>query len=105
MADIRLANVITRVSSELPELTLSNLAGRVTASQGEQRDLLRLINLKVEAGPGQVLDETNLDAEQDIDKQGSAVNGGQLHADSLTLDTLAALGQNLPIGQEARANT
>ena len=103
VADIRLANVITRVSSELPELTLSNLAGRVTASQGEQRDLLRLINLKVEAGPGQVLDETNLDAEQDIDKKG-AVNGGQLHADSLTLDTLAALGQNLPIGQEARAH-
>jgi uncharacterized protein (TIGR02099 family) len=101
VADVQLSNVITRVSSDLPELTLTSLKGRVSASQGEQRDLLRLINLKVEAGPGQVFDETNLDAEQEIDSKG-LVGGGQLHADSLTLDTLAALGQNLPIGQQAR---
>jgi uncharacterized protein (TIGR02099 family) len=101
VADIQLANVVTRVSSELPELTMTSLKGRVSASQGEQRDLLRLINLQVEAGPGQVFDDTNLDAEQNIDSKGQ-VSGGQLHADSLTLDTLAALGQNLPIGQDVR---
>ncbi len=101
VADIQLANVVTRVSSDLPELTLTSLKGRVSGSQGEQRDLLRLINLQVEAGPGQVFDDTNLDAEQNIDSKGQ-VSGGQLHADSLTLDTLAALGQNLPIGQQAR---
>jgi uncharacterized protein (TIGR02099 family) len=101
VADIVLANVVTQVSSDLPQLSLTHVTGRISATQGEQRDLLKLANVQIETDGGRALDNTNLDAEQDIDAKGLA-RGGQLHADSLSLDTLGAIGQDLPIGKEPR---
>ena len=101
LGDIVLADVVTQVSSDLPTLSLAHLSGRISVAQGEQRDLLKLTNVKVEASDGRVLNNTNLDAEQELDSRGM-VRGGQLHADSLSLDTLSTIGEDLPIGKEAR---
>ena len=101
VADVRLANVNTRLAADLPQLDLSQLSGRVGWKQSDAGFEVTTSRLGLTTTGGLKLAPADfllrLNA-GDARKQA----GGELQANALELAPLVALADHLPLGQEAR---
>ena len=101
VADVRLANVLTRLASNLPELDLTELAGRIGWKQSDIDFEVTTSRLGLTTAGGLALEPadfllrmTRSDARRPA--------RGEMHVNSLELAPLVALADYLPLGQEAR---
>ncbi len=101
IADVRLADVITRLAKDLPELDLTELSGRIAwkIAAGEEVFSTTRLSLTTQGGP--VL--------QPMDFLLRLVEGkdhkparGELQANALNLQPLVALADRLPLAAELR---
>jgi uncharacterized protein (TIGR02099 family) len=101
VADVRLANVNTRLAADLPQLDLSQLSGRVGWRQLDEGFEVTTSGLGLTTTGGLTLPPADfvlrLNA-NDARKQA----GGELQANALELAPLVELADHLPLGQEAR---
>ncbi len=102
IADVRLADVSTRLSKELPELQLAELQGRISVASAATRDVLKVDRLHVQTVDGSQAAVSNFEAERDFNRKGEAL-GGRIVADTLSLATVATLARQLPISPGIRS--
>jgi uncharacterized protein (TIGR02099 family) len=102
VADVRLANVSTRFSTDLPQFEMAQLQGRISASSTPRRDVLRVDGLHVQTNDGAEASVSNLEGEREFNTKGEP-SGGRVQADALSLATVATLGQQLPISPALRS--
>jgi uncharacterized protein (TIGR02099 family) len=100
-ADVRLANVRTRLGPELPELDLTDLAGRIGWKQSDTGMELTTSRLGLTTTGGLTL----LPADfllRTVSSGPRRQGRGEMQANTLDLATLAALADHLPLPQQAR---
>jgi uncharacterized protein (TIGR02099 family) len=101
VADVRLANVNTRLAADLPQLDLSQLAGRVGWKQSDAGFEVTTSRLGLTTTGGLTL--APADFLLRLDAGGARKQaGGELQASALQLAPLVELADHLPLGQEAR---
>lgn len=101
VADVRLANVLTRLAPDLPELDLAELAGRLGWKQSAAGFEITTSRLGLTTAGGLTLNPT------DFLLRYSGASGrrpaqGELRASALELAPLVALADRLPLGAETR---
>ena len=101
VADVRLANVLTRLAADLPELDLTELNGRLGWKQSAGGFEITTSRLGLTTTGGLKLNPT------DFLLRYAAASGrkpaqGELRANALELAPLVALADHLPLGAEAR---
>lgn len=101
VADVRLANVLTRLGAELPQLDLAELAGRVGWKQSDRGFEFSTSRLSLTTTGGLKLPPADF-LLQVAHGDGSRPGRGELRANSLDLEPLVALADHLPLGDEAR---
>ena len=101
VADVRLANVRTRLAQDLPELELAQLAGRIGWKQSDTQFELTTSKLSLTTSGGLNLLPVDFLLRQDTDSQGRPVQG-EVHANALELAPLVTLADHLPLGDEVR---
>ena len=101
VADVRLANVLTRLAADLPELDLAELSGRIGWKESGTEFEVTTARLGLTTTHGLVLEPLDFLLRMTrADTRRSA--HGEMQANALELATLAALADRLPLGQEAR---
>lgn len=101
IADVRLANVLTRLAPDLPELDLANLAGRIGWKQSDAGFEITTSRLGLTTSGGLILHPADFLLR--ITAAGTIRQGrGEMHADALELAPLTALADHLPLAPEAR---
>jgi len=100
VADVRLANVFTRLAADLPPLELSELAGRVGWKQSNTGFEFSVSRLGLTTTGGIVLPPADFLLRITTGDPRRA--GGELNASALELAPLVLLADQLPLGQEAR---
>ena len=101
IADVRLANVLARLASDLPELDLADLAGRVGWKQSAAEFEVSTSRLRLTTTRGLALDPADF-LLRVTRGDARAKARGEMRANALDLGTLAALADYLPLGPEAR---
>ena len=101
VADVRLANVLTRLAADLPELDLAELSGRIGWKESAAEFEVTTTRLGVTTASGLVLHPANFLLRT---TKGDARRParGEMQADALDLATLATLADHLPVSPEAR---
>jgi len=101
VADVRLANVNTRLAADLPQLDLSQLSGRVGWKQSDAGFEVNTSRLSLTTTGGLVLPPADFVLR--LNAPGARKQaGGELEANALEMAPLVALADHLPLGQEAR---
>lgn len=101
VADVRLADVMTRLAADLPQLELSQLAGRVGWKQSDTGFEVTTSRLGLTTTGGLTLPPADFLLR--LNAGGArAQAGGEIQANALQLAPLVALADHLPLGQEAR---
>ena len=101
IADVRLANVLTRLAKDLPQLDLTELSGRIGWKQSDAGFEVTTSRLGLTTTGGLTLQPADFLlrlAAGDTRKPAR----GELHANALELAPLVALAEHLPLAQEAR---
>jgi uncharacterized protein (TIGR02099 family) len=101
VADVRLANVLTRLGTDLPQLDLSHLSGRLGWKQSEEGFEISTSKLGLTTTGGLKLPPADFLLRvntTDARKQ----RGGELQVNAIELAPLVALAEHLPFGQETR---
>jgi len=101
IADVKLANVRTRLAPDLPELDLADLAGRIGWKQSDAGFEITTSRLGLTTAGGLILHPADFLLR--ITSAGARRQGrGEMQANALELETLTALGDHLPLAPEAR---
>jgi len=93
-ADLRLADVATRLRSDLPALELKHLHGRLLARGGAKGYVGEIKRLELATHDGIEVAPTDARLQLDI---GGRREGGEFRANGLDLGALAALASRLPL--------
>ena len=101
VADVRLANVNTRLAADLPQLDLSQLAGRVGWKRSDTGFEITTSKLGLTTTGGLTLPPADFLLRFNAGGARKEA-GGELQANALQLAPLVALADHLPLGQEAR---
>ncbi len=101
IADVRLANVRTRLAQDLPELELAELAGRIGWKQSDTQFELTASRLSLAISGGLNLRPVDFLLRHDTDSKGRPVQG-EVRANAIELAPLVALADHLPLGDEVR---
>lgn len=101
VADVRLANVRTRLARDLPELDLAELAGRIGWKQSDTELEFTTSRLTLATASGLRLQPVDFLLRYTTDDAGKPVQG-EMRASALELAPLAALADQLPLGDEVR---
>jgi len=101
IADVRLANVRTRLAPELPELDLNELSGRIAWKATATSFEISTVKLGLVTQKGRALPPADflLRLESGRDRKSPR---GELRANALELEPLAALADRLPLAAEVR---
>ncbi|MBI3936545.1 MAG: TIGR02099 family protein [Betaproteobacteria bacterium] len=102
VADVRLANVRTRLAPELKELDLTDLTGRVAWRRLERGSEVSASKLALVTQGGLALQPVDFLLRL-IPAGGSGPARGELQANALELEPLMALAEHLPLDAELRA--
>jgi len=98
VADVRLANVLTRLAADLPELDLTELSGRIGWKQSNVDLEISTTRLGLTTKGGLALEPADFLLR--VNRSGGM--RGEMQANALDLATLAALADHLPLGEEVR---
>ena len=101
IADVRLTNVRTRLAPELPELDLTELAGRVGWKQSDAGYELTTSRLAFATTGGLKLQPVDFLLRYTTDGAGKPLQG-EMRASTFELGPLVLLAEHLPLGEEAR---
>ncbi|HUF81196.1 MAG TPA: DUF3971 domain-containing protein, partial [Burkholderiales bacterium] len=101
IADVRLSNVLARLEKDLPELDLSELAGRIGWKQTAAGFEITTTRLELITTGGLALPPADF-----MLRHARAAGGrpahGEMRANALELAPLVALADRLPLGEDAR---
>lgn len=100
-ADVRLADVRTRLAADLPELSLTQLNGRIGWKQSVAGFEITTSDLGLVTAGGLALPPADFLLRY-VTPAGKRIARGEMQADSLELAPLAVLADHLPIGEDAR---
>ena len=101
IADVKLANVRTRLAPDLPELDLADLAGRIGWKQSDTGFEITTSRLGLTTAGGLILNPADFLLR--ITSPGASRQGrGEMQANALELEPLTALADHLPLAPEAR---
>jgi uncharacterized protein (TIGR02099 family) len=100
VADVRLANVLTRLGEDLPELDLTELGGRVGWKQSGDDFEFFTSQLRVTTRDGLKVPPTDFVLRVN---SGQLRPGGELRASVIELGPLATLADHLPLGTRTRS--
>jgi uncharacterized protein (TIGR02099 family) len=100
VADVQLANVNTRLGSDLPLLDLSRLSGRLGWKQSDTGYEITTSRLGLTTTGGMALPPADFLLR--IENGAGSPSGGEMQASALELAPLVALADHLPLGQETR---
>ena len=100
-ADLRLANVMTRLSGDLPPLALNEVNGRVRARATPGGHEFALRELSLVTGDGLTVQTRDL-RERYIAAAAGKPEQGEFHTDRLNLETLAMVFERLPFSPTLR---
>src|SRR5262245_2550038 len=103
VADVRLANVLTRLGEELPQLDLRELGGRVGWKQSGGDFEVSTSQLRLTTNDGIKVPPTDF-ALRFISGDERRPGRGELRASIIQLGPLAALADHLPLAQQTRKN-
>jgi uncharacterized protein (TIGR02099 family) len=101
IADVRLANIRTRLAKELPELDLAELAGRVGWKQSDTGFELTTSQLAFATTGGLKLQPVDFLLRYATDGAGKPLQG-EMRASAFELEPLVLLAGYLPLSEEAR---
>jgi len=101
VADVRLADVRTRLASDLPELDLTELSGRLGWKQSDAGLEVTTSKLALATTGGLTLPPADFLLRM-VNAGERKPARGELQADALELAPLAALADHLPLAQEVR---
>jgi uncharacterized protein (TIGR02099 family) len=101
IADVRLSNVRTRLGKELPELDLSELAGRIGWKESATGFEITTSRLELVTTGGLLLPPADFMLRH-AQASGRRPAEGEMRANALDLAPLVALADRLPLGEEAR---
>ena len=101
IADVRLANVRTRLAAALPELDLSELKGRIGWKQSAAGFEITTSGLGLVTTGGLALPPADFLLRY-VRGEGKRTARGEMQANALDLAPLAALADRLPLGDDAR---
>ena len=101
VADVRLANVNTRVAADLPLLDLSQLSGRVGWKQSDEGFEISTSKLGLTTTGGLKLPPVDFLLRVNA-TAARKQSGGELQASAIELAPLVALAEHLPFGPETR---
>jgi uncharacterized protein (TIGR02099 family) len=101
IADVRLANVRTRLAAELPELDLTELAGRIAWKSSVRGFEVSTVKLGLVTQKGLTLPPADFLLRLESDPAGKPARG-ELRANAIELEPLAVLADRLPLGVEVR---
>ena len=101
VADVRLANVITRLARDLPQLDLSELSGRIGWKQSDTGFEFSTTRLALTATGGLALPPADFQLRLTAG-DARRPERGELNANALELAPLVALAEHLPLAKEAR---
>lgn len=101
IADVRLADVKTRLGAGLPELDLSELKGRIGWKQAETGFEITTSGLALATPGGLAMPPTDF-LLRHVAGQGKRPARGEMQANALELAALAALADRLPLGDGMR---
>ena len=101
IADVRLSNVRTRLGKDLPELDLSELAGRVAWKESATGFEITTSRLELVTTGGLVLPPADFMLRH-VQASGRRPDAGEMRVNSLELAPLVALADHLPLGDEVR---
>ena len=101
VADVRLADVLTRLAAGLPALDLAELSGRIGWKQTAAQFEITTSRLGLVTTGGLALEPADFLLRMTRGDARRAARG-EMHANALDLGTLAALADHLPLGAEAR---
>ena len=100
-ADVRLADVYTRLAPDLNELDLTELSGRIAWKASARSFEVSTAKLGLTTQKGLTLPPADFFLRMESDKDGNPVRG-ELRANAVDLEPLAVLADRLPLGDEAR---
>jgi uncharacterized protein (TIGR02099 family) len=100
VADVRLANVLTRLGEDLPQLDLTELGGRVGWKQSGGDFEVSTSQLRLTTRDGIKIPPTDFLLRV---KSGKRRHGGELRASVIELGPLATLADHLPLGTRTRS--
>ncbi len=101
IADVKLANVRTRLAPDLPELDLADLAGRIGWKQSDAGYEITTSRLGLTTAGGLILHPADFLLR--ITSAGARRQGrGEMQANALDLEPLTSLADHLPLAPEAR---
>jgi uncharacterized protein (TIGR02099 family) len=101
VADVRLANVLTRLGADLPQLDLTDLSGRIAWKQSDKVFEISTTHLGLMTTSGLSLEPADF-LLRVTQGSGRTPARGEMRASALDLGTLAMLADRLPFGEEAR---
>lgn len=101
VADLRFADVLTRLAPELPELDLSELSGRIGWKRSATEFEITTNRLALLTTGGLALEPADFLLRMSHGDKRRAARG-EMHANALDLGTLAVLADHLPFEPEAR---
>jgi uncharacterized protein (TIGR02099 family) len=100
-ADVRLADVNTRLAADLNELDLTELSGRIAWKASAHSFEVSTAKLGLTTQKGLTLPPADFFLRMESGKDGNPVRG-ELRANAVELEPLAVLADRLPLGDEAR---
>lgn len=101
VADVALSQVKCRFEPSLQPLGVDSVSGRVSLSQNSTGQSFSLHHFQLKEGTDLDLPPTNLDATWQSSAAGQTA-GGTLQTNVLNLDSLAFLGERIPLTEDAR---
>ena len=101
IADVRLANVNTRLAADLNELDLTELSGRIAWKASARSFEVSTAKLGLTTQKGLTLPPADFFLRMESGQDGTPLRG-ELRANALDLEPLAVLADRLPLGDEAR---
>jgi uncharacterized protein (TIGR02099 family) len=101
VADVKLANVNTRLAPELDELDLTELSGRIAWKASARVLEVSTAKLGLTTQRGLTLPPADFFLRMESGKDGNPARG-ELRANAVDLEPLAVLADRLPLGDEAR---
>lgn len=101
VADVALSEVVSRFDPKLPSLAVTSVSGRIAWTQSLTAQTLSLRHFQMTGKEGLNLPLTNLDATWRANDAGQTL-GGTFQTDILNLDSLAYLGERIPLTDDAR---
>ena len=103
VADVRLANVLTRLGAELPQLDLAQLSGRVGWKQSDGELEVSTSRLSLTTHDGLKVPPTDFVLRMAGGGDTSKPARGEVRASVIDLGPLATLADHLPLGNRTRA--